>query len=103
MRPSSSGTGTDWLWIYDVTSGNHTITVEKYGYAYHAETVRVSERNTTAVSVSLSEITAIPVGTPPSGLPEGLMTLVVSLLAAVVLFIVLTFVTTGKKKSGGRE
>jgi hypothetical protein len=96
-------TGADWFWIYDVTPGNHTIAVEKYGYDHHTETVCVSEGNTTAVSASLSEIIAIPVGMAPSGLPEGLMTLIVSLLAAVVIFIVLTFVTTGKKKSGGRE
>ncbi|GEM_PF-1988219 len=80
-------TGVDWFWIYNVTPGNHTVSVEKYGYERYTETVSVSERNMTVVSAPLSEIPAILAETAPEKVPAELIPLAVSLLAAVVIFI----------------
>jgi len=80
-------TGVDWFWIYNVTPGNHTVSVEKYGYERYTETVSVSEGNMTVVSASISEIPAIPAETAPEKVPAELIPLAVSLLAAVIIFI----------------
>ena len=80
-------TGVDWLWIYNITPGNHTVSVEKYGYERYTETVSVSEGNMTVVSASLSEIPTIPLETAPKKVPVELIPLAVSLLAAAVIFI----------------
>ncbi len=80
-------TDVDWFWIYDVTPGNHTVSVEKYGYERYTESVSVSEGNMTAVSASLSEIPTIPLETAPKKVPAELIPLAVSLLAAAILFI----------------
>ena len=80
-------TGVDWFWIYNVTPGNHTVSVEKYGYECYTETVSVSEGNMTVVSASLSKIPAIPTETAPKKVPAELIPLAVSLLAAAVIFI----------------
>lgn len=80
-------TGKDWFWIYNVTPGNHTVSVEKYGYERYAETVSVSEGNMTIVSASISEIPAIPAETAPEKVPAELIPLAVSLLAAAVIAI----------------
>ena len=80
-------TGKDWFWIYNVTPGNHTVSVEKYGYERYTETVSVSEGNMTVVSASISEIPAIPAETAPKKVPAELIPLAVSLLAAVIIFI----------------
>ena len=77
----------DWFWIYNVTPGNHTVSVEKYGYECYTETVSVSERNMTVVSASLSEIPTIPLETAPKKVPAELIPLAVSLLAAAIIFI----------------
>jgi len=80
-------TGVDWFWIYNVTPGNHTVSVEKYGYERYAKTVSISERNMTVVSASLSEIPTIPLETAPEKVPAELIPLAVSLLAAAVIAI----------------
>ena len=80
-------TDVDWFWIYNVTPGNHTVSVEKYGYERYAETVSVSERNMTVVSASMSEIPAIPLETVPKKVPAELIPLAVSLLVAAVIAI----------------
>ncbi|RLG31570.1 hypothetical protein DRO03_00635 [Methanosarcinales archaeon] len=78
-------TDIDWFWIYNVTPGNHTVSVEKYGYERYAETASVSEGNMTVVSVSMSETPAIPSETVPKKVPAELIPLAVSLLAAAVI------------------
>jgi len=80
-------TDVDWFWIYNVTPGNHTVSVEKYGYERYTETVSVSEGNMTIVSASMSEIPAIPAETAPAKVPAELIPLAVSLLAAAVIAI----------------
>ena len=81
-------TDADWFWIYNVTPGNHTVSVEKYGYERYAETVSVSEGNMTVVVAPLSEIPAIPSETvPKKKVPAELVPLAVSLLAAAVIAI----------------
>jgi len=80
-------TGGDWFWIYNVTPGNHTVSVEKYGYERYTETVSVSEGNMTVVSASISEILAIPSGTASEKVPAELIPLAVSLLAAAIIAI----------------
>jgi len=80
-------TDVDWFWIYNVTPGNHTVSVEKYGYERYAETVSVSEGNMTAVAAPLSEIPEIPSETVPKKVPAELVPLAVSLLAAAVIAI----------------
>lgn len=80
-------TSEDWFWIYNVTPGNHTVSVEKYGYECYTETVSVSEGNMTVVSASLSEIPTIPLETAPKKLPAELIPLAASLLAAAIIFI----------------
>ena len=80
-------TGVDWFWIYNVTPGNHTVSVEKYGYERYAETVSVSEGNMTVVSASMSEIPAIPSEIAPEKVPAELIPLAVSLLAAAIIAI----------------
>ncbi|NOQ33036.1 MAG: PEGA domain-containing protein [Methanosarcinales archaeon] len=80
-------TSEDWFWIYNVTPGNHTVSVEKYGYERYTETVSVSERNMTVVSASISEIPAIPAETAPEKVPAELIPLAVSLLAAAIIAI----------------
>ncbi len=80
-------TGVDWFWIYNVTPGNHTVTVEKYGYERYTETVSVSEGNMTIVSAPLSEIHTIPLETAPEKVPAELIPLAVSLLVAAIIFI----------------
>ncbi len=77
----------DWLRIYNVTPGNHTVSVEKYGYERYTETVSVSEGNATVVSASLSEIPTIPAEAASKKVPAELIPLAVSLLAAAVIFI----------------
>ncbi|MEA3323816.1 MAG: PEGA domain-containing protein [Euryarchaeota archaeon] len=80
-------TDVDWFWIYNVTPGNHTVSLEKYGYERYAETVSVSEGNMTVVSASMSEIPAISSETVPKKVPAELIPLAVSLLAAAVIAI----------------
>jgi len=80
-------TDVDWFWIYNVTPGNHTVSVEKYGYERYTETVSVSEGAMTVVSASMSEIPAIPSETAPEKVPAELIPLAVSLLAAAVIAI----------------
>jgi len=80
-------TDSDWFWIYNVTPGNHTVSVEKYGYERYTETVSVSEGNMTVVSASISEILAIPSGTVSQKVPAELIPLAVSLLAAAIIAI----------------
>ncbi|MEA1869022.1 MAG: PEGA domain-containing protein [Euryarchaeota archaeon] len=82
-------TGVDWFWIYNVTPGNHTVSVEKYGYERYTETVSVSEGNMTVVSASMSDIPTIPLEDAPEKVPAELIPLAVSLLAAVIIFIVI--------------
>ncbi len=84
---TEGATGVDWFWIYDVTPGNHTVSVEKYGYERYTENVSVSEGNMTTVSASLSEIPTIPLETAPKKVPVELIPLAVSLLVAAVIFI----------------
>ena len=80
-------TGGDWFWIYNVTPGNHTVSVEKYGYERYTETASVSEGNMTVVSASMSEIPTIPAETAPEKVPAELIPLAVSLLAAAIIAI----------------
>jgi len=80
-------TGVDWFWIYNVTPGNHTVSVEMYGYERYTETAFVSEGNMTVVSAPLSEIPAIPAETAPEKVPAELIPLAVSLLAASIIAI----------------
>ena len=80
-------TGVDWFWIYNVTPGNHTVSVEKYGYERYTETVSVSEGNMTVLSAPLSEIPAIQSETSSQKVPSELIPLAVSLLAAAIIAI----------------
>jgi len=80
-------TDDDWFWIYNVTPGNHTVSVEKYGYERYAETISVSEGNMSVVSASMSKIPAIPLETAPEKVPAELIPLAVSLLAAAIIAI----------------
>ena len=80
-------TGKDWFRICNVTSGNHTVSIDKYGYERYTKTVSVSEGNTTVVSASLSRISAITLETAPKKVPAELIPLVISLLAAAIIFI----------------
>jgi len=80
-------TDVDWFWIYNVTPGNHTVSVEKYGYECYTETVPVSEGDMTIVSASLSEIPAIPDGIASQKVPAELIPLAVSILAAAIIAI----------------
>jgi len=80
-------TGGDWFWIYNVTPGNHMVSVEKYGYKRYTETVSVSEGDMTVVSASMSEIPTIPLETAPKKLPAELIPLAISLLAAAIIAI----------------
>ncbi len=80
-------TGVDWFWIYNVTPGNHVVSVEKYGYELYTETASVSEGNMTVVSAPLSEIPTIPLETAPKKVPAELIPLAVSLLAAAIIAI----------------
>ena len=80
-------TGVDWFWIYNVTPGDYTVSVEKYGYERYAETVSVSEGNMTIVSAPLSEIPTRPLETAPEKVPAELIPLAVSLLVAAIIFI----------------
>ncbi|PXF55440.1 MAG: hypothetical protein C4B59_17460 [Candidatus Methanogaster sp.] len=80
-------TDVDWFWIYNLTPGNHTVSLEKYGYERYAETVSVSEGNMTVVSASMSEMPTIPSETVPKKVPAELIPLAVSLLAAAVITI----------------
>ena len=80
-------TGGDWFWIYNVTPGNHAVSVEKYGYERYTETASVSEGNMTVVSASMSEIPTIPLETAPEKVPAELIPLAVSLLAAAIIAI----------------
>ena len=82
-------TGGDWFWIYNLTPGKHTVSVEKYGYERYTEIVSVSEGNMTVVSASLSEIPAIPAGTESQKVPAELIPLAVSILAAAIIAIVI--------------
>ncbi|MEA1893851.1 MAG: PEGA domain-containing protein [Euryarchaeota archaeon] len=80
-------TDVDWFWIYNVTPGNHTVSLEKYGYERYAGTILVSEGNMTVVSAPLSEVPAIPLGTVPKKVPAESIPLAVSILAAAVIAI----------------
>ena len=80
-------TSEDWFWIYNVTPGNHTVSVEKYGYERYTETVSVLEGGMTVVSASLSEIPILPLGTAPKKVPSELIPIAVSLLVTVIIFI----------------
>jgi len=77
----------DWFRIYNVTPGNHTVSVERYGYERYMETVSVSEGNATVVSASLSEIPVIPLKTAPKKVPAELIPIAGSLLAAAIIFV----------------
>ncbi|RZN42516.1 MAG: PEGA domain-containing protein [Methanosarcinales archaeon] len=52
--------GSDWFWIYNVSTGYHTIRLEKSGYEDYTETVYVSAGDTAAVS---TDLTATPTPT----------------------------------------
>ena len=62
-------TGSAWFWIYGVSTGYHTIRLEKSGYEDYTETVYVSTGDTASVSAYL---TATP---PPTTTPTPTPTL----------------------------
>ncbi len=64
-------TGSDWFWIYDVSTGYHTIYLEDFGYGDYTETVYVSAGDTASVSAYLTATpspTTVVTSTPvPTG------------------------------------
>jgi hypothetical protein len=58
-------TGSDWFWIYDVSTGYCTIRLEKSGYEDYTETVYVSAGDTASVSAYLTA-TSNPTPAPTS-------------------------------------
>ena len=82
-------TGVDWFWIYNITPGSHTVSIEKYGCERYTENISVVGGNMTIVSASLSEIPIIQPDAASQKVPAELIPLAVSLLAAAIIAIVI--------------